>query len=111
MVSAILILLLLPFINTSAIRSTKFRPIFSIGYWFLVSDFILLGWIGQKPVESPYIEVGMFATAFYFIFLLILVPIIGLLENFFFEDVNYSCDSSNTFEIKNMQSKSNLFSV
>ena len=81
MVAAILILLLLPIINTSKVRSSKFRPIFSIAYWFLVSDFLLLGWLGQKPVESPYIEVGMAATAFYFIFLLVLVPIIGLIEN------------------------------
>jgi quinol-cytochrome oxidoreductase complex cytochrome b subunit len=81
MISAILILLLLPFINTSKIRSSKFRPIFGIAYWFLVSDFLLLGWIGQKPVETPYIEVGMIATAFYFLFLLVLVPIIGLLES------------------------------
>jgi ubiquinol-cytochrome c reductase cytochrome b subunit len=82
MVSAILCLLLLPIINTSEIRSSKFRPIFSIAYWFLVSDFVLLGWIGQKPVESPYIEIGMFATVFYFTFLLILVPLIGILEKF-----------------------------
>jgi ubiquinol-cytochrome c reductase cytochrome b subunit len=82
MISAILILLLLPFINTSEVRSSKFRPIFGIAYWFLVSDFLLLGWIGQKPVESPYIEVGMIATAFYFFFLLILVPIIGWVESF-----------------------------
>ena len=81
MVAAILILLLLPIINTSKVRSSKFRPIFSIAYWFLVADFLLLGWLGQKPVESPYIEVGMAATAFYFIFLLILVPVIGLIEN------------------------------
>jgi len=82
MVSAILCLLLLPIINTSEVRSSKFRPIFSIGYWFLVADFLLLGWIGQKPVESPYIEVGMGATFFYFFFLLILIPVIGLLEKY-----------------------------
>jgi len=81
MVSAILVLLIIPFINTSEVRSTQFRPLFGLGYWFLVSDFLLLGWIGQKPVESPYIEVGMFATAFYFIFLLILIPVIGILES------------------------------
>lgn len=80
MVGAILILLILPFINTSQIRSSTFRPLFAVAYWFLVSDFLLLGWIGQKPVESPYIEVGMVATAFYFFFLLILVPVIGLIE-------------------------------
>ena len=80
MVGAILILLLLPIINTSEIRSSKFRPIFGIAYWFLVSDFLLLGWIGQNPVESPYIEVGMGATIFYFLFILILIPIIGFVE-------------------------------
>jgi ubiquinol-cytochrome c reductase cytochrome b subunit len=81
MISAILVLLLLPIINTSNIRSSKFRPIFALAYWFLVSDFIILGWIGQKPVESPYIEIGMFATFFYFFFLLVLVPAIGIIEN------------------------------
>ena len=80
MISAILILILLPFINTSQIRSSKFRPIFGLAYWFLVSDFLLLGWIGQKPVETPFIEIGMIATIFYFLFFLVLMPAIGLLE-------------------------------
>jgi len=81
MIGAILILLFLPILNTSEVRSSKFRPIFGVAYWFLVSDFLLLGWIGQKPVESPYIEIGMFATAFYFIFFLFLMPAIGTLES------------------------------
>jgi len=80
MVAAILVLLLLPVLNTSEIRSSKFRPIYSVAYWFLVSDFLLLGWIGQKPVESPYFEVGQFATVFYFAFMLILIPVIGIVE-------------------------------
>jgi ubiquinol-cytochrome c reductase cytochrome b subunit len=82
MVSAILVLLLLPFINTSEIRSSKFRPIFGFAYWFLVSDFLLLGWIGQKPVETPYIEIGMVGTFFYFFFLLLLLPLIGFIEKY-----------------------------
>jgi ubiquinol-cytochrome c reductase cytochrome b subunit len=81
MVSAILVLLLLPIINSSKIRSSKFRPLFSFSYWFLVADFILLGWIGQKPVETPYVEVGMIGTVFYFIYLLVLVPVIGFVES------------------------------
>jgi len=82
MVSAILGLMLLPIINTSKIRSSEFRPIFSFFYWLLFMDFILLGWIGQKPVESPYIEIGMLSTLFYFTFLILLIPILGLIENF-----------------------------
>jgi ubiquinol-cytochrome c reductase cytochrome b subunit len=87
MIGAILILLLLPLINTSEIRSTKFRPIFGFFYWFLVSDFLLLGWIGQQPVESPFIEIGMGATFFYFIFFLVLIPAIGLIEKYLINEM------------------------
>jgi len=80
MVAAILILLLLPIINTSEIRSSKFRPLYGMAYWFLVSDFLILGWIGQQPVETPYLEVGQIATVFYFLFFLVLFPLIGLIE-------------------------------
>ena len=82
MLAAILVLLLLPFINFSNIRSNKFRPLFAFTYWFLVVDFAILGWIGQKPVETPFIEVGMVATFLYFFILLILFPFIGVLEDY-----------------------------
>jgi len=80
MVSAILVLLTLPVINSSDIRSNKFRPFFRVAYWFLCSNFFLLGWLGQKPVESPYVELGMFSTILYFIFFLVLIPSIGVIE-------------------------------
>jgi len=80
MVSAILILLLLPFINIAPTRSGVFKPILKYTYWFLVSDFLILGWIGQKPVETPYVEVGMIATFFYFFFFLVFIPFLGWFE-------------------------------
>ena len=49
---ALIVLFLIPFTNTSEIRSTTFRPIFKIFYWLLVADFLILGWVGQKPVKS-----------------------------------------------------------
>jgi ubiquinol-cytochrome c reductase cytochrome b subunit len=85
MIGSILILLALPVLNTSEIRSTKYRPFFGFFYWFLALDFLILGWIGQKPVETPYIEVGMVATAFYFIFFIFLIPFLGLLEKHLFK--------------------------
>jgi ubiquinol-cytochrome c reductase cytochrome b subunit len=94
MVSAILTLLLLPLINTSKVRSSKFRPLYNIAYWFLVSDFLILGWIGQKPVESPFIEIGMGATFFYFFFLLVLIPVIGIIEEYLIK-INLSENSEN----------------
>jgi ubiquinol-cytochrome c reductase cytochrome b subunit len=104
MISAILVLLLLPILNTSEIRSSKFRPIFGVLYWFLVSDFIFLGWIGQKPVETPFIELGMVATAFYFTFLLILVPLVGLLEKYL---INYKEETEICVEILKSKNSAN----
>ncbi len=77
---AIVILLFVPFINTSEIRSPEFRPIYSVFFWILVADFCILGWIGQKPVEDPYVLVGALATIFYFLFFLVLMPLIGIVE-------------------------------
>ena len=80
MIGAILILLVIPFTNTSEVRSTTFRPIFKIFYWLFIADFIILGWIGQKPVKDIYILVGQIATVYYFLFFTLLIPFIGILE-------------------------------
>ena len=81
MFGSLIILLFIPFINTSEVRSTTFRPIFKICYWLLVADFLILGWVGQKPVKDAYIIVGQISTVFYFTFFLILIPLIGNLES------------------------------
>jgi len=85
MVGAILVLLLLPSLNTSFVRSSHFRPLYSILYWFLVADFLLLGWIGQKPVEDPFIDIGLGATVFYFLTFLVFFPLVGVIENKLFK--------------------------
>jgi len=46
----------------------------------LVVDFLILGWIGQKAVESPFIEIGQVATVIYFAFFLFVIPGLGLFE-------------------------------
>lgn len=78
--AAILILLLIPFTNTSYVRNTTYRPIFKVFFWLFVADYIVLTWIGQMPVRNAYIFVGQVATVYYFVFFLILLPIIGKIE-------------------------------
>nr|AEK79998.1 apocytochrome b [Phaeocystis antarctica] len=78
--ASLLVLLVLPVINTSAVRSSLYRPLYQKFFWFLVADFFLLSYLGQAPAESPYIEVGQVATVYYFSFFIILVPILGRLE-------------------------------
>jgi ubiquinol-cytochrome c reductase cytochrome b subunit len=80
MVGAIVLIGLMPWLNTSEVRSSEFRPIYRKLFWFLMADFLVLGWIGQNEVETPYIEVGQLATAIYFAFFLFLVPALGKLE-------------------------------
>jgi len=80
MFGALLILLLLPYINTSEVRSSYFRPIYRKFFWLTVVDLVILGWIGGNTPEEPYITVGQVATAYYFIFFLGLIPLIGYLE-------------------------------
>ena len=77
---ALVVLFTIPFSNTSEIRGPQFRPLFRIVYWLLVIDFLILGWIGQKAVETPFIEVGQIATVFYFLFFLVIIPGIGIFE-------------------------------
>ena len=78
---SLIVLFFLPYINTSEVRSTAFRPLYKIAYWLLVVSFLTLGWIGQMPVEYPFVEVGVVAMIYYFSFFIILVPAIGIIEN------------------------------
>ena len=81
MFGSLLILLVLPITDISRIRGNQFRPLMKLGYWFFVVDFLILLWIGAMHPETPYLEIGQVATAFYFIWFLAIVPVIGLIEN------------------------------
>jgi ubiquinol-cytochrome c reductase cytochrome b subunit len=75
-------LLALPFINSSEVRSSSFRPLHKVFFWLLVSDCIILGWIGQKPVEEPYVTIGQLASVYFFVYFLVIMPVLGNLENY-----------------------------
>lgn len=82
MFGSLVILLTIPFTNSSEIRSTAFRPIFKVCYWLLVVAFLLLGWVGQCPVEYPYTEIGIISMIYYFFFFIIIIPFLGKFEAF-----------------------------
>jgi len=75
-------LLALPFINSSPVRSSTFRPLYRKAFWVLFADCIILGWIGIMPVEDPYIIIGQIASVVFFVFFLFVVPILNRLEPF-----------------------------
>jgi quinol-cytochrome oxidoreductase complex cytochrome b subunit len=78
---AILVLLVIPFINTSDVRNTTYRPIFKACYWLFLADFVLLTWVGQKPVRESFILLGQIGTLYYFVFFLAIVPVVGIIES------------------------------
>lgn len=81
LVLSILVLAVLPFVHTSNLKGLSFRPIAKLMYWFFMMNFILLTWIGSKPVEDPYIFIGQLSSIFYFSYFLLIVPLVGYLEN------------------------------
>ena len=80
MFGSILLLLFLPWLDGSPVRSNSFRPISMMFFWIFVLDCLVLGYIGGKPPEGAFIIIGQIATAYYFVHLLILVPIISRTE-------------------------------
>jgi quinol-cytochrome oxidoreductase complex cytochrome b subunit len=74
------LLFLVPWLDSSPVRSARFRPIYKWVFWLLVIDVIALGWVGANPPEGLVVTVGQIATFYYFVHFLILFPVIGRLE-------------------------------
>ena len=80
MLSAILILAALPWLDTSKIRSAVFRPLYKQFYWILVADVLILGYVGAMPAEGLYLLIARVATAYYFLHFLVILPVLGFKE-------------------------------
>ena len=68
MFAAIFVLFLLPVFKVQLRQSAAFYPRLQILFWFFVVDVCLLTWIGARPVEAPYDQLGAIFTVGYFLF-------------------------------------------
>ena len=80
MFGAIAVLAFIPWLDTSRVRSTRYRPIYRWFFWILAFDFFLLMWCGGKPAEQPYVLISQLATAYWFLHFLVVMPVVGMLE-------------------------------
>lgn len=80
MFGAILIMFALPWLDTSKVRSCKFRPIYKWFTLLFIINAFVLGYVGAKPPEGILVYIGQFSTVWYFAHLLIITPVIGWLE-------------------------------
>lgn len=80
MFGSILILFVLPWLDTSKVRSMRYRPVARMWFFLFVIACLALGWLGGKPAEGSYVMFAQIATAYYFGFFLIILPLLGILE-------------------------------
>jgi len=80
MFGSVLILFLVPWLDTSPVRSARFRPIYRLVSWLLPIDVIALGYVGSQPPAGWVVTLGQVATFYYYFHFLILLPLLGKIE-------------------------------
>ena len=80
MFGAIFVMFLLPWLDTSKVRSARYRPLFKQFYLLFVVDCLLLGYLGAMPAEGIYIVLARIGTVYYFAHFLVVLPVLGIIE-------------------------------
>jgi len=80
MFASIAILAFVPWLDTSRIRSTKYRPIYKWFFLLFLISCLALGYLGSKPAEGTYVFWARIFTAYYFLHFLVVMPIVGIIE-------------------------------
>jgi len=84
LLGAIIILVILPYIEVSIINTMKFKPISKIFLFIFFINFLLLVFIGQAVAADPYILLGQIFTLYYFGYFIIIVPVVSFIETLLF---------------------------
>ena len=80
MFGAIAVMALTPWLDTSSVRSGRYRPMFKSFFWLLVVDFVVLMWAGAMPAEGIYTNIALIGAAYWFGYFLVILPLLGVLE-------------------------------
>jgi ubiquinol-cytochrome c reductase cytochrome b subunit len=80
MFGSIAVLFVLPWLDTSKVKSCAYRPLAKQFFWILVIAGLGLGYLGSQPAEGGYVIASRILTAWYFFHFLIITPVLGLIE-------------------------------
>ncbi|MEM9706287.1 MAG: cytochrome b N-terminal domain-containing protein [Pseudomonadota bacterium] len=80
MFGSIAVLFVLPWLDTSKVRSMRYRPVAKLWFALFVVTCLALGYLGQAPAEGIYVPLSQLATAYYFAFFLVVLPLLGAME-------------------------------
>ena len=80
MFGSLLVMALVPWLDTSMVRSGRYRPMFKWWFGLLILDFIVLTWAGGRPAEGIYAIISLAGSAYWFLYFLVILPVLGVLE-------------------------------
>jgi ubiquinol-cytochrome c reductase cytochrome b subunit len=80
MFGAIAVMAIVPWLDTSRVRSGRFRPMFKWWFYLLILDFLVLMWAGAMPAEGIYAMISLIGSAYWFAYFLVILPILGVIE-------------------------------
>ncbi len=78
--ASLFILIGLPWLDRSKVKSAIFRPIYKWTFWLLILDVLVLGYMGAMPAEGIYLLIARVATAYYFLHFLVILPLLSSVE-------------------------------
>jgi ubiquinol-cytochrome c reductase cytochrome b subunit len=80
MFGAIIVMALVPWLDTSSVRSGRYRPMFKWWFWIFVVNFFVLTWAGAMPAEGIYPYIALIGSAYWFAYFLVILPLLGVIE-------------------------------
>jgi len=80
MFGAIAVMAMAPWLDTSSVRSGRYRPKFKAWFALLVIDFVVLMWVGSQPANELNGWISLIATTYWFAYFLVVLPLLGLFE-------------------------------
>jgi ubiquinol-cytochrome c reductase cytochrome b/c1 subunit len=78
--ASIVVLAFLPWLDSSKVRSARYRPHFRFFFWLFFLTCVGLGWLGSKPAEGIYVYAARVLTIYYFAHFLVILPLLGRYE-------------------------------
>ncbi len=80
MFGSIAVMALAPWLDTSSVRSGRYRPMFKWWFYLLCVNFMVLMWVGAMPAEGIYPYIALLGSAYWFAYFLVILPLLGVIE-------------------------------
>jgi ubiquinol-cytochrome c reductase cytochrome b subunit len=80
MFGAIAVMFVVPWLDTSSVRSGRYRPSFKWWFWLLGIDFMVLMWVGAQTPTEVTSWISLIASTYWFAYFLVVLPLLGIFE-------------------------------